>query len=210
MNRAVFTGKDNNYTHIDNLKFPNYAPFGVMEMMDDFSMATRLLYRHSREYPRPYNIVTARGCPFSCTFCQHGDGVYRPRSMDSIMEEIKVSYEKYKFNILIILDELFVANKKRMNEFCQTLIDKKKEFGWDFDWMFQTHANAHLDLETLQLAKKAGCYFFSYGLESCSQRVLDSMNKKTTVAEAIEAVKLAHEAGIGFGWNLIFGDPAET
>jgi radical SAM superfamily enzyme YgiQ (UPF0313 family) len=36
------------------------------------------------------------------------------------------------------------------------------------------------------------------------------MNKKTTVAQAIEAVKLAHEAGIGFGGNLIFGDPAET
>ena len=197
---------------IDSLNFPDYDTFGAQEMIDDYSLATRLLYRSSREYPRPFNIVTARGCPFNCTFCvQLNHAIpYRARSIDSIMEEIRVSYEKYKFNILIILDELFVANKKRMREFCERLIEEKQKHNMDFDWMFQTHANAHLDKESLELAKKAGCYFFSYGLESASQRVLDSMHKKTKVEQAIEAVKLAEEAKVGFGGNLIFGDPAET
>ena len=196
---------------LDELPFPDYEPFGINDMMDNFSFATRLLYRYSRTHPRPYNIVTARSCPFNCTFCQHNRGIpYRARSIDNIMEEIKQTYEKYHFNILIILDELFVANKKRMNEFCTTLIDMKREHGWDFDWMFQTHANAHLDKESLGLAKEAGCFFFSYGLESASQRVLDSMNKKTKVSQAIEAIQLAKEAKVGFGGNLIFGDPAET
>ena len=199
------------YRPIDKLPFPDYEPFGIKDMMDNFSMATRLLYRYSRENPRPYNIVTARSCPMNCTFCQHSRGIpYRARSMDNIFAEIREAYDKYHFNILIMLDELFVANKARMNEFCETLIAKKKEYGWDFDWMFQTHANAHLDKESLTLAKQAGCVFFSYRLESASQPILDSMNKHSKVEQGIEASRLAHEAKIGFGGNLIFGDPAET
>ena len=212
-NKAVSTEYIFSSGDINEIPFPDYEPFGVREMIDDYSMATRLLYRYSRQYPRPYNIITSRGCPFRCSFCvdeSHKRSPYRARSMDNIFAEIKESYEQYKYNILIILDELFVANKKRMREFCERLIQEKKTNEWDFDWMFQTHANAHLDLESLKLAKEAGCYFFSYGLESCSQRILDSMKKKTKVAQAVEAVRLAEEANVGFGGNIIFGDPAET
>ncbi|KKK99348.1 hypothetical protein LCGC14_2633640, partial [marine sediment metagenome] len=81
---------------------------------------------------------------------------------------------------------------------------------WDFDWMFQTHASAKFDLESLQLAKKAGCFFFSYGLESASETILKSMNKKIQLSQVIEAMEMAKQAKLGFGANLIFGDPAET
>jgi len=195
----------------DKLPFPDYDTFGIMEMLDKYSMATRLLYRYSRTNPRPMIISTARSCPFNCSFCVHNHGTkYRARSIDNIMAEIKEMYEKYHFNILITQDELFAVNKKRMVEFCQTLIDKKKEYGWDFDWMFQTHANARLDEETLKLAKESGCYFFSYGLESASPTVLKSMKKKTQIPEIVETIKMADKVGIGFGGNLIFGDIAET
>lgn len=197
---------------LDTLPLPDYEPFGVKDMMDNFSMATRLLYRYSRPYPRPFNIVTSRSCPFSCTFCIHGHDrpKYRARSIESVMQEIRVNYEKYKFNILIILDELFAVNKKRMVDFCKSVIDGKNQFGWDFDWMFQTHASAKLDSETLKLAKDAGCFFFSYGLESASPTVLKSMKKKIKIERVIETMELAREAKIGFGGNLIFGDIAET
>ena len=126
------------------------------------------------------------------------------------MAEIKELYEKYKFNILIIQDELFAVNKARMRDFCVALIEAKKTYGWNFDWMFQTHANAKLDLEVMVLAKQSGCFMFSYGLESASPTVLKSMNKKTKVPQIIEAIKIARDTGIGFSGNLIFGDPAET
>ena len=126
------------------------------------------------------------------------------------MEEIKVSYEKYRFNVLLILDELFAANKQRMMDFSEAIIAGKRTYGWDFDWMFQTHANARLDLEALKKAKEAGCFLFSYGLESASPRVLQSMNKKLDIEQVREAIELARQAGIGFAGNLIFGDIAET
>lgn len=212
MKQAIFTGFSNEPRTIDSLSFPDYEPFGIQDMMDNYSGATRLLYRYSRENPRPYGIVTARNCPFSCSFCLEHDkkGKYQPRSMEKIMEEIKISYEKYKFNILIILDELFAVNKERMMQFCNGVMAGKELFGWDFDWMFQTHASAKLDLPTLEFAKKAGCVSFSYGLESASPTVLESMHKKIDPLDVVEAIKMAGQAGVGFSANLIFGDIAET
>ena len=210
-NGAVFNKTNYDYGKLDDRAFPDYEPFGIQEMLDDYSMSTRILYKYSRPYPRAMTINTARSCPFNCSFCTHSGGPkYRARSIGNILEEIKEFYEKYGFNVLIIGDELFAVNKKRMREFCEKLIKAKKEYDWDFDWMFQTHANARLDKETLELAKKAGCYFFSYGLESASPKVLKSMNKKTNVNQFIEAIELAKEVGIGFGGNLLFGDPVET
>jgi len=77
------------------------------------------------------------------------------------MAEIKENYERYKFNVLIILDELFVVKQERFLEFCEAILEGKQQYGWDFDWMFQTHASAKLTLNGLKLAKKAGCFFFS-------------------------------------------------
>ncbi len=208
---AVFNKTNYDYGNLDDRVFPDYEPFGIQEMMDDYSMATRSLYRYSRPYCRPMTITTARACPFNCSFCVHRGGPkYRARSVENVMGEMKELYEKYGFNVLIISDELFAANKKRMKEFCEALIENKEKYGWDFDWMFQTHANARLDKESLELAKKAGCYRFSYGIESASPKVLESMNKKITVSQIIEAIELSREVGIGFGGNLLFGDPAET
>lgn len=210
-NTALFTKLNFDYIDINQRHFPDYEPFGIKEMLDNYSLAARNLYRYTRPYPRPMVIVTARSCPFNCTFCVHKRGPrYRARSVENIIQEISLMYEKYSFNVLVILDELFVANKSRMREFCTALLESRETLGWDFDWMFQTHANASLDREVLGLAKKAGCYFFSYGLESASPRVLASMNKKTKISQVIKAIEIADSADIGFGGNFIFGDPAET
>lgn len=210
--KAVFTKTSISNQSLDNLPFPDYEPFGIKDLMDNYGMATRLLYRYPRPYPRVMGIVTARSCPFTCSFCVHGHRTvpYRERSIDNIMLEIKQTYEKYQFNILLILDELFAVNNARMREFCEVLQVWKEKYQWDFDWTFQTHASAKLDKETLALAKKTGCFMFSYGLESASPAVLASMNKKTKPEQVVEAIKMAGEAGIGFSANLIFGDVAET
>jgi len=206
-----YGGANYDYRELDDRPFPDYEVFGLSRMVENNSMDTRILYRYPRTDPRPMIITTARACPFNCSFCIHQGGPkYRARSVENIMAEIKELYDLYKFNILIVGDELFAVNKKRMTEFCEALIDKKKELGWDFDWMFQTHANSKLDLATLKLAKESGCYFFSYGIESAAPAVLESMNKKTSPKQFVEAADLAKEVGIGFGGNLIFGDPAET
>ncbi len=200
------------YPDIDSLPLPDYDVFGIRDMLDNYSDATRLLYRYSRQYPRPWTILASRGCCFSCNFCVHRQGQekYRARSIPNIMAEIKESYEKYGFNILIILDELFAVDKQRVRDFCAGVMEGKQKYGWDFDFMFQTHASADLGLEDLKMLKEAGCFFFSYGIESASPTVLKSMDKKIQLSQIENAIKLAKEVKLGFSGNLIFGDPNET
>lgn len=205
------TKQDFEYGDIDARHFPDYEPFGFDDMLDNYGLAARYLYRYTRSVPRHMTVVTARSCPFRCTFCIHNGGPpYRARSIKNVMEEIALMHERYKFNILIILDELFAVNKTRLNNFCEELIKGKKEYKWDFDWLFQTHANAALKKEDLEMAKNAGCYFFSYGIESASAKVLDSMNKKLKPSQISNAIDIASSVKIGFGGNFIFGDVAET
>ena len=207
----VFTPQSQDYVELDRLPFPDYAPFGIDEMLDDFALAARYLYRYPKSDPRPMTLVAARNCPFSCTFCVHDRKTrYRARSIANIVEEIRVNFERYRFNILIILDELFATGKERLREFCAAMDEGREKYGWDFVWAFQTHASANLDRETLELARAAGCYFFGYGMESASPRVLASMNKKIKPEQLATALELASQVEIGFGGNFIFGDPAET
>jgi anaerobic magnesium-protoporphyrin IX monomethyl ester cyclase len=213
---ARFTPLLFRYPDLDQRAFPDYEPFGIKTMLDDYSLAARYLYRYSRLKPRPMPIVTGRGCPFSCTFCVHnrketpGGLKYRARKMDEVVKEISQLYNQHEFNILLILDELFAVNKKRLRDFSEAILQGRREQGWDFDWSFQTHASASFDRETLAIAREAGCYFFSYGLESASPRVLVSMNKRSKQSQIQQAILDAEKARIGFGGNFIFGDVAET
>ncbi|MBL8042424.1 MAG: radical SAM protein [Nitrospira sp.] len=211
--RLVFTEKNLKFGgDLNEQPFPDYTIFDIEKMLDS-SWGARPLFRYTRNNPRIMPIVTARECPFACTFCLHGHGgraKYRARTTENVMAEIKQLYESHSFNILMVLDELFAVNKQKLDEFCRTLIEYRERYGWDFDWQFQTHANARLNLEALQLAQQAGCTYFSYGMESASQRVLKSMKKGTQPEQYAEAIALADQVGIGFGGNFIFGDPAET
>ena len=208
---ARFSKLDFHYGPIDNRAFPDYEPFGIQAMMDHYWLAARNLYRYSQLNPRLWPIVAARSCPFSCTFCVHHRGVkYRARSIGNIMQEIEYFYPRYQFNVLLLMDELFAINNERLCQFSEALLRMRDEKGWRFNWTFQTHASAAFSDDTLALAKKAGCYFFSYGMESASPAVLASMNKRTKPAQILNAIQAANRLEIGFGGNFIFGDPAET
>lgn len=197
---------------LDQLAFPDFEPFGIREMLDEYSRAANLyLFRYARLDPRPMPIVGSRGCLFCCTFCIHGGHRrYRTRSIQNILEEIRTLYDAYHFNILVFQDELFAAGKERVREFSRALIQARATEGWDFDWMFQCHPSVSLDRETLALAREAGCWHFSFGVESVSPKVLASMKKKLQPAKVVEAVQLADAVGIGFGASFAFGDIAET
>jgi radical SAM superfamily enzyme YgiQ (UPF0313 family) len=208
---AQFTKVDFHYGDINQRAFPDYEVFGVRDMMDNYWLASRNIFRYPRFQPRTWAIVAARSCPFSCSFCVHHRGIkYRARSIDNLVAEIEHFYPKYEFNILVILDELFAVSNDRLRQFSEALLRLRENKGWEMSWWFQTHASASFDDDTLKLAKRAGCFFFSYGLESASPAVLASMNKRIKPAQVVSAIKTADKLRIGFGANLIFGDPAET
>ena len=161
-------------------------------------------YLNTLENPRCLSIISSRSCPFDCSFCFHPLGrKYRQRSLDNFFSELEALITKYSINALVIFDELFAHDKKRLHDFCARIKPL------NLKWTVQIRVDLVTE-EVLRMMRDAGCVFISYGIESMSDKVLDSMNKKTTRQQIERALKLTYDSGIGIQGNLIFGDTGET
>lgn len=153
------------------------------------------------------DIISSRGCPYNCTFCFKGmwGHRWRGRSAENIVKEIKLLYEKYGANGFFFHEDLFVLDRKRVFTLCQLI----KQEGLKVVW----YCNGRVNLMTKDLLEAmydGGCRGIAYGLESGNQRVLDSMKKKITLAQARETVKWTKEANISICGYFMLGMLDET
>jgi len=162
-------------------------------------------------YPAAPMILT-RGCPYLCTFC----GSYlitgrtvRKRSIDSVIEEIKVLKSEYGVKSIDIVDENFVFYRDYVMEFCNRLIDEDIKIGWNCPYGVRLD---RLDAELVSTMAKAGCYALSFGIESATNRILKEIKKVLTVEQTIEKVNMVRDAAPGIMLQGFFmvGFPDES
>ncbi len=156
----------------------------------------------------PYiSFYTTRGCPAKCTFClwpQTFDGhMWRQRSVDDVANEVKHALELFP-NIKEIFfdDDTFTIGKERVLALCQRF--KPLNFTWSCT------SRVHVDLETLQAMRGAGCRLFIVGFESGNPQILKNIKKGATVEQAREFMKNCKKAGIVVHGDFIIGLPGET
>jgi radical SAM superfamily enzyme YgiQ (UPF0313 family) len=155
---------------------------------------------------RDIDIVSSRGCPYYCTFCYRLFGNhYRFHSSDYIIRQIKFLKKEYDIDFVSFQDDEFMANKKRVYEFCDKILKEKIEIKWSCTGRVNL-----VDEEILRLMKKAGCTSVSYGIESGSQKILDLMKKRVTVEQAKRAILLNKKVGLRHPTSFILGMPGET
>ncbi|MEK7376527.1 MAG: radical SAM protein, partial [Candidatus Margulisiibacteriota bacterium] len=76
-------------------------------------------------------IMTARGCPYKCTYCFHMLAkLLRVRSTGNVIEEIKAVKEKYGTKQFAFKDDTFTINRKRLTELLDKMIDQKLNINW--------------------------------------------------------------------------------
>jgi hopanoid biosynthesis associated radical SAM protein HpnJ len=156
----------------------------------------------------PYiSFYTTRGCPAKCTFClwpQTFDGhLWRQRSVDDVAKEVEQALEMFP-NIKEIFfdDDTFTIGKERVLALCERF--KKLNFTWSCT------SRVHVDLETLQAMKAAGCRLFIVGFESSDPQILKNIKKGATVEQARTFMKNCKKAGIAVHGDFIVGLPGET
>jgi radical SAM superfamily enzyme YgiQ (UPF0313 family) len=151
-------------------------------------------------------LVTSRGCPFSCSFCDRSTSgkTGRYHTTESVLRHCRHLVESGVRHI-IFYDDLFTVRKKRVVELCQAFL----ESGFGFTWSCNSHPNL-LDAETLALMKRAGCWQIAYGIESGSQRILNVVKQEVRLPRMRETLRMTRAAGIRTKGYLMIGHPTET
>lgn len=153
-------------------------------------------------------VATGRGCPYQCVFCAdtayygHKLHLRRPKS---IVDEMIWDREQFGISDFLFWSESFTINQKFAMEVAREIIKR----GGGFRWVCNSRVD-NVSPELLQAFKKAGCWMIGYGIEVGNQKILDLMNKKTTLQQAKDAVRWAKEAGLEVTGHCILGYPSET
>lgn len=152
-------------------------------------------------------LMTSRGCPYNCSYCATSiwKRKIRYRSIDNIVEEIKLVIDAYGTRQFTFKDDSFTVNRKRVLEFCDKLIKENLGINWDCNTRVDV-----VDEELLKKMKAAGCNGIKVGIETGSQRVLKLVNKRTTLSQAREAASLFRQVGIHWTGYFMMGLPSET
>ncbi len=180
------------------IPFPAYELFP----MDHYTL---LRMPHIKNSERCIAVLSGRGCTFTCNFCYRMDKGFRPRSSDSIIEEIRLLQKDYRVSYIAFSDELLMSSISRTVELCEAFIKAKLNIKWD--------CNGRLNYakpDVLKLMKEAGCVFINYGIEAVDDRILKNMNKALTVNQIITGIENTLASGISPGFNIIFGNIGEN
>jgi radical SAM superfamily enzyme YgiQ (UPF0313 family) len=151
------------------------------------------------------SLVTSRGCPFSCTFCDRSTSGRRGRfhGVDYVMHLCHRLADMGVRHVLFY-DDHFTVNKPRVLELCERFLAA----GFTFTWSCNSHPNL-LDSKTLALMKRAGCWQIAYGIESGSQRVLDVVKHEVRIPRMLETLRQTRAAGIRVKGLLMMAHPTE-
>jgi len=148
-------------------------------------------------------IITSRGCPFACHFCSKGVfNKVRFRDIDNIIKEIE-EIKALGFSAIRIYDDSLLCNRKRAVELLKELKHQ------DIVWKAEVNSK-NIDMEIARLMASAGCIDVAIGIESGSQKILNNVNKQTTIAQHTKAVKILRTVGIKTRAYLIVGLPGES
>ena len=178
----------------------NKVPFPARHLMPNESYFEIISQRKNFT-----GLMSSRGCPMRCIFCEQGSQKFRYRSAENIVEEFKLCADKFKVREIDIFDSSFTIIKKRIIDMCKMLV--KEDL--DIEWAVRSRVDK-VDKELLGWLAKAKCKRIYYGVESGNQDILNTLKKDVTLQQVRDAIKLTKKVGINsFGYFMI-GLPGDT
>lgn len=190
-----------------------------IENLDEIPFAASFIERYldikdyvfpAASYPA-IQIFTGRGCPAHCNYCVYPQTLhghkYRLRSPQNVVREFMYIAEHFPdVHEVVIEDDTFTANKKRVMEICHLLTENglNKRLKW------LCNARVNIDLETMQAMKKAGCHLIIPGIESYNQEILNNIKKGSSIKLIDKYIENAKKAGLMIHACYMVGNQGET
>jgi len=160
-------------------------------------------------------LVTGRGCQWNrCRFCSDvvsaSMRTFRTRSKESVLEEMREQFQRYQTKNFLFLDLKLNSNPAMM----RGIVEDIQTYVPGAQWIGSVHVDLRRDnglsRRELRAASKAGMRRVSFGLETGSQRLLDAMDKGSSVEANSEFIRHAHEPGLSIRCTMFKGFPGET
>ena len=186
-------------SELDSIPFP------------DYEFATK--YKAYKSFDI-YHIITSRGCPYNCPYCINhfyrnlfsGKGKYvRRRSVDNVIEELKIVKNRISPQILYFVDEIFTLDKEWLDEFAPKYMEH-------INLPFQAFTRVNeIDNDTVQLLRKMGYIISCVGIESGNEKIRNEILKRKIDDQLIiDKTTLLRENKIKILGSNMLGLPGET
>ena len=198
-NAVVKTQRRNVIKELDALPFPAWD-------LVDIEPYRKMWLKHAGYFSM--NMGTTRGCPFKCNWCAkpiYGNR-YNVRSPQNVVSELLMLKDKFKFDHIWFCDDIFGLKPGWVNAFAN-LVEKND---LRFKFKMQGRVDLLLQENNIKALARAGCDNIWMGAESGSQKILDAMDKGTTVQQIYEATHLLKKIGIKPSFFIQFGYLDET
>ncbi|MEA2036097.1 MAG: radical SAM protein [Nanoarchaeota archaeon] len=191
------------------------APRKLMENLDDlphpaFDLLPNFKIYPSRARKKPVApIMTSRGCPFQCTFCNTKifGKAYRPHTPEYIIKQIDILVNKFGVKQLDILDDNFTLNIERAEKILDLIIER------GYKILINLQNGVRADRLTENLVKKmrrAGIFKTAIGVESGNKEILKSIKKSLDLNDVIRAIALFRKYKIITMGYFMIGFPDDT
>ncbi len=181
---------------LDSLPMPDRDLFGLHN------------YKRRLNHKKAVHLVTLRGCPFNCAFCDR-DSVGRTvryRSVNDVMMEIEYIKKQYGISSFVIYDDIFILDIKRAEELCDRFAAANIEWRcWS-----RTDILVKGGKRLLKRMMASGMTQITFGVESGDDKVLELMNKGSTREDNRQALLMCKEAGVPVRCSLMYGNPGES
>ena len=177
--------------------------------LDEYPILDRSLI----EYERYYDVmgeggvfttmVTSRGCPYRCTFCNTPRHRYRVMSPDRVCDELE-HCTSLGIREIYFVDDTFNITNRRVHELCDEIIRRKIDISWTVRFRVKG-----VDRPLLEKMKAAGCSRIQFGVEQGTEEGLLRLKKDVTSREIEHAFALCREVGIHTVAYFMIGTPTE-
>jgi radical SAM superfamily enzyme YgiQ (UPF0313 family) len=152
------------------------------------------------------SLTTARGCPYTCTWCSRSvfGETHRRRTVAAVADEVAFLVERYAPDQLWYADDVFTIHKGWTLAYAAEM--RKRGLRVPFECISRAE---RIDEEVAEALESLGCVRVWIGSESGSQRVLDLMDRRMSVAQVQAATRVLQKRHVEVGLFIMFGYDGE-